>query len=68
MDTANSKIKRDADSYTVRLFDYIPVNPQMIEQVRRLDGFNVSNTFEKAKINMSPMTQMHLAVCKDRNS
>ena len=49
MDTANSKIKRDADSYTVRLFDYIPVNPQMIEQVRRLDGFNVSNTFEKTK-------------------
>jgi len=42
MDTANSKIKKDADSYSVRLFDYIPVNPQMIEQVRRLDGFNVS--------------------------
>lgn len=40
MDTP-SKIKRDADTYTMRLYDFIPVNPQLIEHVRRLDGFNV---------------------------
>lgn len=41
MDTP-SKIKRDADTYTMRLYDFIPVNAQLIDHVRRLDGFNVS--------------------------
>lgn len=38
----SSKIKRDTDSYTVRLYDYIPVNPALIDHVRKLDGFSVS--------------------------
>ena len=42
MDPVGSKLKRDADSYTVRLYDYIPVNAALIDHVRKLDGFNVS--------------------------
>ena len=45
MDPVASKIKKDADSYAVRMFDFIPINPQMIEHVRKLDGFNVSLHF-----------------------
>ena len=40
MDPIDSKIKRDADTYTARLYDYIPVNSALIEHVRKLDGFN----------------------------
>lgn len=39
---APSKVKLDADTYMMRLYDFIPVNAQLIDHVRRLDGFNVS--------------------------
>lgn len=40
MDPVGSKLKRDSDSYTVRLYDFIPVNAALIDHVRKLDGFN----------------------------
>ena len=40
MDPVSSKLKRDSDSYSVRLYDYIPVNAALIDHVRKLDGFN----------------------------
>lgn len=42
MDSAENKVKQDAEDYRRRLYDFIPINPGLIDHVRRLDGFNVS--------------------------
>ena len=32
----------EQDQFKLKKYDYIPINPKLIEHVRRLDGFNVS--------------------------
>lgn len=37
---ATDKLKQDEADYRRKLYDFIPVNSQLIDHVRRLDGFS----------------------------
>ena len=34
----------EQEQYKLKKYDYIPLNPKLIDHVRRLDGFKVSDT------------------------
>jgi len=38
-----NQLQSDQDEYLKKKHDFIPLSPKLIEHVRRIDGFNVSN-------------------------